>query len=130
MKMKNSEIVAFLNICTDLRQKRLPVRLAYAIKKNTAAVQEAASAYLSEREELIARYAKKDENGKYLEKDNCYIMDDKAGFEKDMEELLEIETKVEIHTVSITVVEKCDEDPKYDPLTMAELDVIDFMLTE
>ena len=32
MKMKNSEIVTFLNTCTDLRQKRLPVRLAYAIK--------------------------------------------------------------------------------------------------
>lgn len=38
MKMKNSEIVTFLNTCTDLRQKRLPVRLAYAIKKNMAAV--------------------------------------------------------------------------------------------
>ncbi len=130
MKMKNREIVDFLNTCVSLRKKTLPVRLAYAIKKNMAAVQEAASAYMSERDELIARYAKKDENGKYLEKDNCYIMDDKAGFEKDMEELLEIETEVEIHTVSIEVVEKCDEDPKYDPLTMAELDVIDFMLIE
>lgn len=49
---------------------------------------------------------------------------------KDMSELLNIETEVEIHTVSISVVEKCDEDPKYDSLTMAELDVIDFMLAE
>ena len=56
MKMRNSEIVVFLNTCADLRQKRLPVRLAYAIKKNMAAVQEAASAYMSEREELVARY--------------------------------------------------------------------------
>lgn len=130
MKMKNSEIVAFLNTCADLRQKRLPVRLSYAIKKNMTAVQGAASAYMEEREELIARYAKKDKNGKYLEKDNCYIMDDKAGFEKDMEELLEIETEVKIHNVFLETVEKCDEDPKYDPLSMAELDVIDFMLTE
>lgn len=130
MKMKNSEIVAFLNTCAGLREKRLPVRLAYAIKKNMAAVQEAATAYMEEREELIARYAKKDENGKYLEKDNCYIMDDKAGFEKDMEELLEIETDVEIHNVFLEAVEKCDEDPKYDALTMTELDVIDFMLLE
>ena len=44
MKMKNSEIVTFLNTCTDLRKKRLPVRLSYAIKKNMAAVQEAATA--------------------------------------------------------------------------------------
>ena len=130
MKMKNSEIVAFLNTCVSLREKRLPVRLAYAIKKNMSSVQEAAAAYMDERKELVDRYAKKDENGEYLEEDNCYIMDDKAGFEKDMEELLGIETEVEIHTVSITVVEKCDDDPKYDALTMEELGVIDYMLTE
>ena len=47
-----------------------------------------------------------------------------------MGELLAIETAVKIHTVSIDIVEKCDDDPKYDSLTMAELDVIDFMLTE
>ena len=49
MKMKNSEIVAFLNICANLKQKHLPVRLAYAIKKNMSAVQEAAAAYMAER---------------------------------------------------------------------------------
>ena len=130
MKMKNSEIVTFLNTCTDLKQKRLPVRLAYAIKKNMAAVQEAATAYMEEREELIARYAKKDKKGEYLVKDNCYVFENKDEFEKDMSELLAIETAVKIHTVSIDIVEKCDDDPKYDSLTMAELDVIDFMLTE
>ena len=131
MKMKNSEIVAFLNICAGLRQKRLPVRLAYAIKKNISSVQEAAAAYTDERKELIDRYDKKKiENGEYLEEDSCYIMKDKAGFEKDMSELLGIETEVEIHTVSIAVVEKCDDDLKYDALTMEELDVIDYMLTE
>lgn len=111
-------------------KKSLPVRLAYAIKKNVVAVQEAASAYTAEREELIRRYAKKDENGEIMTEDDCYIMEDKERFGKDMSELLNIETEVEIHTVSISVVEKCDEDPKYDSLTMAELDVIDFMLAE
>lgn len=130
MKMKNSEIVAFLNTCAGLREKRLPVRLAYAIKKNMAAVQEAATAYMEEREELIARYAKKDKKGEYLVKDNCYVFENKDEFEKDMSELLSIETAVKIHTVSIDVVEKCDDDHKYDSLTIDELDVIDFMITE
>ena len=130
MKMQNKEIVDFLNTCVSMKKKSLPVRLAYAIKKNVAAVQEAASAYTAEREELIRRYAKKDENGEIMTEDDCYIMEDKERFGKDMSELLNIETEVEIHTDSISVVEKCDEDPKYDSLTMAELDVIDFMLTE
>ena len=130
MKMQNKEIVDFLNTCVSMKKKSLPVRLAYAIKKNVAAVQEAASAYTAEREELIRRYAKKDENGEIMTEDDCYIMEDKERFGEDMSELLNIETEVEIHTVSISVVEKCDEDSKYDSLTMAELDVIDFMLTE
>ena len=117
MKMQNKEIVGFLNTCVS-------------IKKNVAAVQEAASAYTAEREELIRRYAKKDKNGEIMTEDDCYIMEDKERFGEDMSELLNIETEVEIHTVSISVVEKCDEDSKYDSLTMAELDVIDFMLTE
>lgn len=45
MKMQNKEIVDFLNTCVSMKKKSLPVRLAYAIKKNVAAVQEAASAY-------------------------------------------------------------------------------------
>lgn len=130
MKMQNKEIVDFLNTCVSMKKKSLPVRLAYAIKKNVVAVQEAASAYTAEREELIRRYAKKDENGEIMTEDDCYIMEDKERFGKDMSELLNIETEVEIHIVSISVVEKCDEDPKYDSLTMAELDVIDFMLAE
>ena len=130
MKMKNSEIVAFLNTCAGLREKHLPVRLAYAIKKNMVAVQEAATAYMEEREELIARDAKKDKKGEYLVKDSCYVFENKDEFEKDMSELLAIETAVKIHTVSIDVVEKCDDDQKYDPLTMEELDVIEFMITE
>ena len=73
---------------------------------------------------------KTNENGEIMTEDDCYIMEDKERFGKDMSELLNIETEVEIHTVSISVVEKCDEDPKYDSLTMAELDVIDFMLAE
>lgn len=57
------------------------------------------------------------------------MFENKDEFEKDMSELLAIETAVKIHTVSIDTVEKCDDDPKYDPLTMEELDVIEFMIT-
>ena len=130
MKMKNKEIVTFLNTCAGLKQKHLPVRLAYAIKKNIAAVQEAAAAYSAEREELVDRYAQKDDSGKYILENGCYVLENKTDFEKDMEELLGIETEVGIHTISMETVEKCDDDPKYDTLTIEELDAIDYMLTE
>lgn len=37
---------------------------------------------IAKREELIARYAKKDKKGEYLVKDNCYVFENKDEFEK------------------------------------------------
>ena len=38
MKLKNKDVLNFVNGCASLREKRLPVKLGYAIKKNLAAV--------------------------------------------------------------------------------------------
>ena len=35
MKLKNKDILNFVNGCASLREKRLPVKLGYAIKRNT-----------------------------------------------------------------------------------------------
>ena len=52
MKLKNKDILNFVNGCASLREKRLPVKLGYAIKKNLAAVSDAANAYDAEHQEL------------------------------------------------------------------------------
>lgn len=59
MKLKNKDILNFVNGCASLREKRLPVKLGYAIKKNLAAVSDAANAYDAERQELLEKYAAK-----------------------------------------------------------------------
>ena len=61
MKLKNKDILNFVNGCASLREKRLPVKLGYAIKKNLAAVSDAANAYDAERQELLEKYAAKGE---------------------------------------------------------------------
>ena len=109
-------ILNFVNGCASLREKRLPVKLGYAIKKNLAAVSDAANAYDAERQELLEKYAAKGEDGKFLVENGQYSIEDKEGFAKDLDELLAIEIEVGIHTVSEEEIEKCD-DPRYDALT-------------
>ena len=54
------------------------------------------------------------------------MIPDQEGYAKDIEELLNIETEAEIQTVSLDVLEKCD-DPRFDPLTIEELTALEFM---
>ena len=72
MKLKNKDILNFVNGCASLREKRLPVKLGYAIKKNLAAVSDAANAYDAERQELLEKYAAKGEDGKFLVENGQY----------------------------------------------------------
>lgn len=126
MKLRNSQIISFLNTYTAIKTKKLPVKLGYAIKKNVSAVTAASEAYSAERNELLKHYAQKGENGQFLVNDGCYVIPDQEGYAKDIEELLNIETEAEIQTVSLDVLEKCD-DPRFDPLTIEELTALEFM---
>lgn len=109
MKLRNSQIISFLNTYAAIKAKKLPVKLGYAIKKNVSAVTAASEAYSTERNELLERYAQKSENGQFLVNDGCYVIPDQEGYAKDIEELLNIETEAEIQTVSLDVLEKCDD---------------------
>ena len=53
MKVKNKDIVAFLNGIGALKDKRFPVKVTYAINKNIRAVSGAAEAY-NEKLKLIS----------------------------------------------------------------------------
>ena len=82
MKLKNKDILNFVNGCASLREKRLPVKLGYAIKKNLAAVSDAANAYDAERQELLEKYAAKGEDGKFLVESEQYSIEDKRALQK------------------------------------------------
>ena len=44
-----------------------------------------------------------------------------------MKELLEVENEIDLHTINMDEVEKCDTD-KYDSLTTADLMTLDIMI--
>lgn len=127
MKIKNQEIVNFAGV--KLGDKRLPVKISYAIHKNAAAIEPSLKAYDETRKSLVEQYAKKDEDGKPIIEDNKYTIEDIAAFNEDMAELLNEETEVEVQKVSVDEFDKLD-DPKFDALTVSEMSILSFMIGE
>lgn len=127
MKLKNRDIVNFVNGCAALRAKKLPIKIGYAINRNIIILSEAAEAYNVAREKIIEEHTEKDSEGKPVVKDNSYVFKDTQRFNKDLEELLGIDTEVNLHTISEKDIEKCD-DSRYDALTLADLDTLCVMI--
>ncbi|GKH33474.1 hypothetical protein [Faecalicatena contorta] len=124
MKIKNSQVVTFLNGVADIQSK-----VGYAIARNIALLESVAKAYEEERTKIIDKYAKKGEDGRYIVVGNTYDIQDMSGFGADMDELLGIENEVSIHTVPISELEKCDLE-QFDALTIKDLKLLDFMTVD
>lgn len=130
MKITNRQLLTICNGISKIRQKKLPVKLGYAINKNLSAMQDSAAAYNNERERIVNQYCAKDENGQVKITGTQYEFPDSkhlSAYMGEMQELLNIENNLDIHMVSVEDVEKCDSD-KYDALTPEELEVLTFMI--
>lgn len=127
MKIKNREILNFAN--THFGDKHLPVKISFAISKNAEAVAGALKAYEETRKSRLEKYAKKDEDGKPVVKDGNYVIEDLEKWSEEIRELLDTETEVMIQEVSIDEFAKCD-DPCFDTLSVAEMSILKFMITE
>lgn len=129
MKLTNTQVITFLNGLSELQNKKLPIKVGFAITKNMKAMETVATAYESERNKIVAQYAKKDENGYPVVEDNRYIFpDDKAqkAYTDEVNELLEIESDVAIQTITLGDLERCDSD-KFDSLSVHEMTVLELM---
>lgn len=126
MKLKNRDIVNFINGCAALKEKKLPIKIGYAVHRNILSLAEAAEAYNTAREKIIEEHTEKDCEGKPVIKDNGYVFKDQQRLNKDLEELLSIDTEVNLQTISEKDIEKYD-DSHYDALTLADIDTLCIM---
>lgn len=131
MKITNRKVIEFINSVSanKLASKRLPVKVAYAISRNLDKMNNIITSYETARKTLLDQYAEKDEEGKAKVKDGNYVIqeDQKQAFSDEMKELLEVENEIDLHTINMDEVEKCDTD-KYDSLTTADLITLDIMI--
>ena len=85
--------------------------------------------YNEHRTKLILEHCKKDENGNPLIEDDCYLFEDVAGWNKAIMELNLTEVEVDLTTVPVEVLEKCDEG-SFDSLSVNEVNAMGFMICE
>lgn len=129
MKIKNSEIVRIFNQIGEVKKKKLPVRLGFAINRNVSSLESVAMDYDKARKEILLKYCVKDENGNPVIEGDEYVLSDRKSYGEEMTELLHIENEVQVHKVSFDEIEKCDME-KFDSLTPEELDLLIFMIEE
>lgn len=127
MKLQNRDILKFYT--GDFRGKTLPLKLSFALKFNRDALRGAATVYDQQRQELINQYVEKDDEGKPVVRDNNYVMTSQDAWTKEMEELLDMEVEVNIKTVDLETLEKCDLQ-EFDTLTVEQIEAIYFMISE
>lgn len=134
MKMTIREAINHFGGLTAIN-KAFPVNLGYAISRNIKNLQVEVKSYDDERKKLCQRLSAKDANGKpiMIDKGNGTqeydISDaDKEMLAKEMEELLETETDVDIRMMPESVFEKIAESERYDIPDISDFTALDFMI--
>ena len=127
MKMTNQEIINFASAAFG--NKKVPIKIAYAISKNAETVGAAFKAYEETRKKRLEEYAEKDEEGNPIIENGQYVVEDLAAWSEEIRELLEIETEVQVHKVSIDEFMKCD-DSRFDVFSVSEMAILNFMIEE
>lgn len=129
MKITNREIVKIFSRIRTIEEKKLPVKLGFAINKNVKAMKGTAESYDAERTKILDKYGQKDEDGQLEISGDEYVLTDKKAYAAEMNELLGIESELQVHTVTLDEIEKCDTE-KFDALTPGELEILEFMIEE
>ena len=127
MKITNHEILNFIQL--KIGEKKLPVQLSYAISVNLAKLKPIIDVYNEHRMKLVMEHCKKDEYGNPLIEDDCYLFEDVAGWNRAIMELNLTEVEVDLTTVPIEVLAKCDEG-SFDSLSVNEVNAMGFMICE
>lgn len=127
MKLTNRKIVNDANLLGNLTHKQLPIKVSYAIAKNISKIEKELEIYNKERQKLIDKYCLKGEEGNLIDENNQFKIADGnlESWNKDMNELLDIEIDINIHKFS-----KDDLFNSNCNITPAELMLIDYMIEE
>lgn len=99
--------------------QKLPIKLSYTIKKNTAKFQSVAEQIEKSRVELIQKYGEETEDGGYR-----VLPENEEVANKEFNELMTLEENIDVHTIDINSLADDIE------LTNAQMDAIMFMLKD
>ena len=90
MKLTNRKVVNDANFLESLIHRQFPVKVSYAISKNVSKLERELKIYNSERQKIINKYCKKDEEGNLvIDENNQYHIEDENIDVLDEDELIE-----------------------------------------
>lgn len=131
MKMTLNKVLEHYKNLAQLAEKKLPVKLSYAITKNLVKLQAEAELIEKSRLDLINQYAEKNEDGEAkIKEDGTYSFgENRELFLKEYNDYLNTETDLDVYTVDFMELEKLEND-RYDALSVAEIASLEFVLKE
>ena len=130
MKIKISDIRSRYLLLTELADKRLPVKLAFAVGRNLTKLAPEVEMAEKQRERLCEEYADRKDGKPIMVGGNYQIAAERSeDFTAQIEDLFNTEVTVDIMSVSPAVLDLMDSD-RYDPLTPAQIMSIDWMMKD
>lgn len=110
MNYKNSEILDITSVLSKISKGNMSVRFRFKLIKNIKLTSEILDVYEASKRELLEKYCEKDENGNFKvnEDNNSFKIKEEEiiNWNKDIVELLSIESKVDLDTISIGELEE------------------------
>lgn len=131
--MKASELILNYNRLSEVakKDKLYQAKLNYALAKNIMAMEQEVKIYSQSRNDIVRKFAQIGEDGNPVVSNDKYTFDSsekQEQFISAMEELETTDIEIDIHKVSVSILENADE--KYDQPTAADLIALDLMLTD
>jgi len=127
-KFTNAAIIGIMRVMNDeeiktIKDKKLPVKLLYALRRSLPNITEAYKPYEETLNGICDKYG--------CTTEDCTPEKIAANPElsREITELLNEETEVTVHTVPESVIEQCGEGA-YDALSLAELDRLWWLIEE
>lgn len=126
--MKVKQIINIYKKLEIFSDKRLPIRISYAISRNMKIAYEICQSFDNSRTELLEKYGAHDENGELVVDGSGRVkLNDSKKFADEIDELLDVEEEINFVKISLDDLQRCDSD-NYDPLTPNEITVLDMIV--
>lgn len=98
MTVKLEKIILAIPALSKLRAGDLSLSLAYQLKKNIFALQKEADFFSEQRQKILEKYGKEQENG-------SYFVEDTAAANSELESLLEMDVSPDIEILDVAISE-------------------------
>jgi len=101
MKVTLGEALTMVQWLPKLIDKEIEFKQAYWLGRATDQLQNELRAFEKARFKLIEKYGKKDKDGELIEKDGKYNITDTDAFQKDFDEIADMEIEIKYEPISV-----------------------------